>query len=87
MEIEQIKQRVIEVQRLANEILASPEAKHLRGYMMSTFVRFTIDADGDECYQIIIDECAPTDYAVHAFLGERLLEKGVTETIEITSEW
>jgi len=86
-DIEQIKKRITEIRTLANEILASEDAKPFRGYMMSTFVRYQIDEDGDEGYQLTIDECSPTDYDTQAFLAEKLREKGITEPLEITSEW
>lgn len=87
MDIEAIKKRIAEIRALANEILASEEAKPFRGYMMSTFVRFSIDEDGDEGYHITIDECSPSDYDAQTFLAEKLREKGVTEPLEISSEW
>lgn len=87
MNIEQIKERITEIRKLSNEILASEEAKNVRAYKSHAFVHYQIDEDGDECYYITIDECSPTAYSAQAFLAEKLQEKGITEQMEISSEW
>lgn len=87
MNIEPIRRRIREIRKLSNEILASEEAKRYGTWTMKAFVHFQIDEDGDECYRITIDECSPTDYDAQGFLAEKLRERGVTEQIEISSEW
>lgn len=87
MNIEQIKERITEIRKLCNEILASEEAKRYGTWTMKAFVHFQIDEDGDECYHITIDECSPTDYDTQRFLVEKLREKGITKQMEISAEW
>lgn len=86
MDIEAIKKRIAEIRQLANEILQTEEAQALRGYNCKAFVTYVVEED-DAGYHIVITEAAPAWDSLCQFLAEKLREKGVTEPLEISSEW
>jgi hypothetical protein len=87
-----IKETLIKIKEVADEILETHKNSTVRFDGINyadLFVRdvsYNLHLDGDETFEVLIEECSPTAYEFQEFMLESLKEK-LDFFVNVRTEW
>ena len=88
----EIKETLIKIKEVADEILETHKNSTVRfgginyADLSVVDVSYNLHLDGDETFEVLIEECSPTAYEFQEFMIESLKEK-LDFFVNVRTEW